>query len=151
MISLEQVKLLEAKVSKTIDYVKKVTEENTQLKERLLSNQKRIDELEVLVTRFKQDQNRIEDGILSALDRLNQFEGALETALSKENSLSAEGKVSSGSKVSPESAIAKSKPSVESKPSAEIKPPKEPVLIIEEEPLIPEEEQSVDSGELDIF
>ncbi|MCL2319972.1 MAG: cell division protein ZapB [Treponema sp.] len=84
MVSLEQVRLLESKVTKTIDYVKKVTEENTRLKEKLDSYQKRIDELEVLIQRFREDQSRIEDGILSALDRLNQFEDALENKISPE-------------------------------------------------------------------
>ena len=82
MISLEQVKLLESKVTRAIDYVKKATEENTRLKGKLDSNQKRIDELEVLIQQFKEEQSRIEDGILSALDRLNQFEDALESKLS---------------------------------------------------------------------
>jgi hypothetical protein len=43
--------------------------------------QKRIDELEVLIQRFKDEQNRIEDGILAALDRLNQFEAAVSRSL----------------------------------------------------------------------
>jgi len=84
MVSLEQVKLLESKVTNTIEYVKKVTAENTKLKEKLDSYQKRIEELEVLVQQFKENQGRIEDGILSALDRLNQFEDALESKLSIE-------------------------------------------------------------------
>jgi predicted nuclease with TOPRIM domain len=78
MISLEQVKLLESKVTRTIDYVKKVTDENSKLKEKLDSYQKRIDDLEVLIQRFNDDQTRIEDGIISALDRLNQFEDIVE-------------------------------------------------------------------------
>jgi len=82
MVSLEQVKLLESKVSKAIDYVKKVTEENSSLKGKLDSYQKRIDELEILIQQFKEEQGRIEDGILSALDRLNQFEDALENTIS---------------------------------------------------------------------
>ena len=90
MVSLEQVKLLESKVIGAIDYVKKVTEENTRLKGKLDSNQKRIEELEVLIRQFKEEQSRIEDGILSALDRLNQFEDALESKLSTESKLSAE-------------------------------------------------------------
>ena len=83
MISLEQVKLLESKVTKAIDYVKTVTEENFRLKGKLDSYQKRIDELEVLIQQFKEEQGKIEDGILSALDRLNQFEDALESTLAK--------------------------------------------------------------------
>jgi FtsZ-binding cell division protein ZapB len=77
MISLEQVRLLETKVARVIDYVRKVTEENSRLKEKLDSCQKRVDELEVLVQAFKDDQGRIEDGILAALDQLNQVEDAI--------------------------------------------------------------------------
>jgi FtsZ-binding cell division protein ZapB len=129
MVTLEQVKLLETKVTRTIDYVKKVTEENFSLKEKLDSCQKRIDELEVLVQRFKEEQSRIEDGILSALDRLNQFEDAVENALS-------------GGGPAPEKKPQGAKPAAE---------PAEPVSV---DPVEPEEEstdESVDGGELDIF
>ena len=78
MVSLEQVKLLETKVIKTIEHVKKINEENSLLKGKLNSYQQRNDELEALIKQFKEDQGRIEDGILSALDRLNQFEDALD-------------------------------------------------------------------------
>jgi predicted nuclease with TOPRIM domain len=88
MISLEQVQLLETRVAKAIDYARKVTAENaalvserTSLQAKLEANQKRIDELEVLVMRFKEDQSRIEDGIIAALDRLSQFEEAFENSL----------------------------------------------------------------------
>jgi len=88
MVSLEQVRLLETKVSKAIEYVQKVTDQNqTLLTERsaliakLDSSQKRLGELELLVMRFKEDQGRIEDGIISALDRLSQFEEAFENSL----------------------------------------------------------------------
>jgi peptidoglycan hydrolase CwlO-like protein len=80
MISLEQVKLLETKVTRVIDHLKKVTEENSRLKEKLDSCQKRVDELEVLVQAFKDDQSRIEDGILAALNQLNQVEDAIGSA-----------------------------------------------------------------------
>jgi hypothetical protein len=78
MVTLEQVKLLETKVAKALDFVGQVTGENTLLKEKLDTYQKRIDELEVLIQRFKEDQSRIEEGIISALNRLNQFEDAVE-------------------------------------------------------------------------
>jgi chromosome segregation ATPase len=95
MINLEQIKLLETKVSQTIDYVERLSGENaalrqqeaelrqqeTELNKKLTSYQKRIDELEILIVRFKEDQSRIEDGILSALNRLNQFEEAIEKSL----------------------------------------------------------------------
>lgn len=88
MISMDQVQLLEARVSKAIEYVKRVSAENAALldereglRKKLDANQKRIDELEVHVTRFKEEQGRIEDGIIAALDRLSQFEEAFENSL----------------------------------------------------------------------
>jgi len=88
MISLEQVQLLESRVAKALEYVQKVNVENAalvsqkeELQAKLDANQKRIEELEVLVMRFKKDQGRIEDGIVAALDRLSQFEEAFETSL----------------------------------------------------------------------
>jgi len=90
MINLEQVKLLETRVDKAIDYVERLVKENAalhrqeiELQTKMESYQKRIDELEVLVTGFKNDQDRIEEGILSALDRLSQFEKAMEKTLRK--------------------------------------------------------------------
>ena len=148
MASLETVKLLETKVTQTIDYIKKVTGENLQLKEKLSSYQKRITDLEVLLQQFKENQSRIEDGILSALDRLNQFEDALESKLSMES------KLSTDSKPAPESKLpAESKP-VETKP--EKKPTGGPIIAPEPSPKPPspiEEEPDSDSEhvELDIF
>jgi len=88
MISLEQVQLLETRVAKAIEFVQRVSEENTALiseKAGLLSkleaNQKRLDELELLVMRFKKEQGQIEDGIVAALDRLNKFEEDFEESL----------------------------------------------------------------------
>jgi len=88
MISLEQVQLLETKVAKAIEYVQRVNSENAALlseraglQQKLDANQKRLDELELLVMRFKEDQGRIEDGIIAALDRLSQFEEAFEKSL----------------------------------------------------------------------
>jgi hypothetical protein len=81
MVTLEQIKLLETKVVRAIDIVTRVTGENAYLKSKLENYQKRIDELEVLIQRFKEDQGRIEDGILSALDRLNEFEAAMESSI----------------------------------------------------------------------
>jgi len=88
MLSLEQVQLLESRVAKAIEYVQRVNDENAALSSerasllsKLESNQKRLDELEMLVMRFKEDQGRIEDGILAALERLSQFEEAFESSL----------------------------------------------------------------------
>ena len=102
MLNLEQIKLLETKVANAVDYVERVSGENAALLQKeaemvvklesyrkkeaemqagLVANQKRIDELEVLIMRFKDEQGQIEDGILSALDRLNRFEEAMEKSL----------------------------------------------------------------------
>jgi len=88
MINLEQVKLLETKVAKAIDYIERLTGENAALNQReaeqqkkLENYQKRIDELEVLVLRFKEDQGQIEDSFFATLDRLSQFEDAMEKCL----------------------------------------------------------------------
>ena len=141
MVSLEQVKLLESKVSRTIDYVKRVTEENLSLKKKLDTYQKRIDELEVLIHQFKDEQSRIEDGILSALDRLNQFEDAVEGLLSAESKPSAEGRPSGGTPV----------PTGPKKDSRKAEKVSEPI----QEPVIgndkPAEEEGSTAAELDIF
>ena len=82
MVTLEQVKLLESKVATALEFVGQVTGEHTLLKEKLDIYQKRISELEILIQTFREEQGRIEEGILNALDRLNQFEAAVENSLS---------------------------------------------------------------------
>jgi hypothetical protein len=78
MVTLEQVKLLEAKVIRAVEYVERLSRENSQLEGKVDSYQKRINDLEVLIQKFKEDQGRIEEGILSSLERLNKFEDAIE-------------------------------------------------------------------------
>jgi len=102
MLNLEQVKLLETKIAKAINYVERITKEKgsmlqqeAELRAKLEAYQKqeaesraklesyksRIHELEALVARFKDDQGKIEESILSALDRLSQFEKDIEKSL----------------------------------------------------------------------
>jgi len=85
MVSLEQVKLLETKVAKAIEFIKKVTEENAFLKGKLNSFQQRIDELEVVVTQFREEERQIDDKFHSIFDRLNQIEDAWERKSTGEN------------------------------------------------------------------
>lgn len=87
MVSLEHVKLLEDRIIRTLDHVQHVQEENSLLREKLDEYKGRIDELEVLIKTFKDDQSKIEDGILAALDRLNQFEIAVERGISSVNGI----------------------------------------------------------------
>jgi chromosome segregation ATPase len=155
MITLEQVKQLEKKVVRAIDYVERISRENSQLQGKLDSYQNRIDELEVLIRKFREDQGRIEEGILSALERLNKFEDAIEKSIAP-----------------PESGLPSRRESDKVKPEQKIEspPPGEPVTdqdpgadTEEIEKLEPEggedpEESPFDvprddqaSGELDIF
>ena len=79
MVTLEQVKLLDQRITRTIDYVKKVTDENALLKGKHDSFLKRIKELEKQIQQFNDDQGQIEEKFLSAFSRLNEIEDALGT------------------------------------------------------------------------
>jgi FtsZ-binding cell division protein ZapB len=82
MVTLEQVRQLETKIGKAIDYVNRVSGENARLQGELDGSQKRIAELENTIQRFREDQSRIEEGILAALERLDQFEDTVSQSLS---------------------------------------------------------------------
>lgn len=152
MISLEQVQLLEAKVSKAIEYVQQVNAENAalvseraSLQKKLDANQKRIDELEVLVMRFKEDQGRIEDGIIAALDRLSQFEEAFENSL----------KEKAPAKKTAAKTREKASEDAEDSPQSEVSPSKEIFFEISEKETEKNDKSLKDDlsseGELDIF
>jgi len=170
MITLEQVQLLESRVSKAIEYVQKVTRENTalvsqreELQAKLEANQKRIDELEVLVMRFKEDQGRIEDGIIAALDRLSQFEEAFENSLKEKTAAKKPaGKPEAAASASSVPAAKAAKVQADQDPVFfEIKAPVEGPNETGESIVLLEEDKSVkpasastsasDEGELDIF
>jgi FtsZ-binding cell division protein ZapB len=111
MVSLEQVKLLETRVSKAIEFVNRVTDENNRvieennlLKGKLESCQKRVDELEALVEQFKTEEGRIEEGILSALDRLSRFEQAASSLLPEKAAEAEEEKAAELQETEPEAA-----------------------------------------------
>ena len=77
MISLEQVKQLETRVHSAVARIRSLTAENTTLKENLSSYERRIDELEKLVSAFKSEQHEIEAGIIAALSQLDGLEDAV--------------------------------------------------------------------------
>jgi len=159
MISLEQVQLLESRVAKAIEYAQKTTSENAALvaeraalQAKLDANQKRIDELEVLVMRFKEDQSRIEDGIIAALDRLSQFEEAFENSLKDKEAekktavKSKEQSTGASAAVGAPAAVEQANPEVFFEiPKSEL-PKTEP----EKKPK-PSNDDSSSEGELDIF
>ena len=149
MVTYEQVKLLESKVIKAVDCIRQLTEENSLLKGKLSGYEKRINELETLIIHFKEDQGRIEKGIISTLERLDQFEDAIDSAL--------------GGNKNPAKTVQKPQPTANKPvPEKENKPVNDretimPVLEAEKaiEPDldgdINNEEPQVKSGELDIF
>ena len=74
MINLDQIKQLEERVSKAIELMQTLKDENDLLKLELHDRQKRIEELENIVLVFRNDQAKIEEGIISALNHLSAFE-----------------------------------------------------------------------------
>ncbi len=80
MLTLDQVRLLENRVEKAVGKITSLTDENTLLRNQLSGLQTRVSELEGLVRTFRDDQGRIEEGILSALDRLSAFEDSFFTS-----------------------------------------------------------------------
>jgi chromosome segregation ATPase len=165
MVSLEQVKLLETKVARAIEYLERAGGEKealllkeAELQGKLESYQKRIDELEVHLRRFKEDQSRIEEGILSALDRLNQFEDAIEKSLSGKKDVKAgPGKSGSGLAQAASAKAGKKASAAGKAPEPDI-PEAEPIEDDEvEDPLteLPpaddDDEKTSANGELDIF
>ena len=70
MITLDQIKQLDIKVRKAIDIINSLTNENKMLQNKLDEYQLRIEELEILIDSFKEDQGEIENGIIDALNQL---------------------------------------------------------------------------------
>ncbi|MDR0721651.1 MAG: hypothetical protein LBF75_02490 [Treponema sp.] len=83
MGTLDHVKLLETRVISALDFVKRITEENSQLKELAQTQKKQIEELKQVIQEYKDEDAQIEERILSAINQLNQFEDAMEDRLSQ--------------------------------------------------------------------
>ena len=77
MISLDQIQKLETRVSRAVELIKTLKAENTSLTSRLEEYRGRIEEMEAVIGRFKEDQNAIERGVLSALEQLDLLEDGL--------------------------------------------------------------------------
>ena len=76
MITLDQVQLLEKKVEAIVSKMNDIQRQNIALQEK---NRELIEKNSLLMQRissFEADQNRIEQGILNALDRLNSMENS---------------------------------------------------------------------------
>ena len=80
MITLEQIRLLEGKITRAIELIRVLKEENTTLRRGLESAQKRMKELETLVDGFKTDQREIETVIVRTLHNLDELEETAATS-----------------------------------------------------------------------
>jgi peptidoglycan hydrolase CwlO-like protein len=74
MISLEQIRLLEARIIKAVELIRSLKDENKTLRRAVNAAQTRMRELEKLVGDFKSDQQEIEQCILRALENLDRLE-----------------------------------------------------------------------------
>jgi chromosome segregation ATPase len=88
MITLDQIKQLDFKVRKAIDKINSLSSENNLLQEKLDNYQLRIEELEILIDTFKEDQGEIEDGIIDALNQLDILDDDSKEEDSKEETSS---------------------------------------------------------------
>jgi FtsZ-binding cell division protein ZapB len=80
MITLEQIRLLESKITRALDLIRVLKEENSTLRKGLESAQRRMRELETLVDGFKTDQKEIESVIVRTLHNLDELEESAATA-----------------------------------------------------------------------
>jgi FtsZ-binding cell division protein ZapB len=116
MISLEQIRLLEGKISRAIELIRVLKDENATLRRGLDSAQKRMKELESLVDGLKADQKEIESVIVRTLRHLDDLdEGAAAGAVSTDGAAPVEKSpaarpVPVAAQVSPPAALAGARP-----------------------------------------
>lgn len=77
MVTLDQVRALEARIDKALAAIDRLTSENSALRETVARETARAADLEKTIEEHRRDQARIEQGILHALERLNAFEDAI--------------------------------------------------------------------------
>jgi len=88
MVTLEQIRLLESKIGRAIEFVARLTEEkarlvqqNEELEEKNRAERETITALRETIETLKEEKSRVEEGIASALGKLDQFEDAIERTL----------------------------------------------------------------------
>ena len=127
MIRLDQIKLLEGKVNRAVEQIRLLREENKALKRTVEKSQARMGELEGLVSRFKSDQDEIEQGILRALKNLDKLEDEVAARASDAKDGGAAQKTAAQSTADrPAAEKAPERPPAE-KPAQEKRPPEKPV------------------------
>ena len=112
MITLEQIRLLEGKITRAIELIRVLKEENGTLRKGLESAQKRMKELETLVDGFKTDQKEIESVIVRTLHNLDELEENAFAAKKAEQPVEAPSPAPAGSPGAPSSRPAGAAPAV---------------------------------------
>lgn len=74
MLSLEQIKRLENRVYKAVELLKAMKEENNILKSELKSANERVEELEQIISDYRNNQLEIEQGIVKAIQQLDDLD-----------------------------------------------------------------------------
>ena len=86
MISLDQVRLLEQKVENAVNKILQLQKENAEFKEKCAFLESQASNLNQKVSNYESDQNKIEEGIVNALKRLNVVEDAVKAQIELESS-----------------------------------------------------------------
>ncbi len=141
MISLDQVLLLEQKVESAVEKITQLQAENDALRSKCSELTNALSSKTEQLSSFEQDQGRIENGILKALDRLNSIE----------NSVLKAGSESASAAVKPAAEKEQPKQAVEV-PHTQNAASAAPVQNIPRTPAAgTEEKKSESSGQFDIF
>ncbi|AEE16373.1 cell division protein ZapB [Treponema brennaborense] len=77
MISLDQIRVLEQKVESIVAKLGLLVTENAELKQKCAQLEQSGKEAAAALSAYEQDQSKIEQGILHALDRLNTVENSV--------------------------------------------------------------------------
>jgi hypothetical protein len=96
MITLEQIRLLESKITRALELIRVLKDENSTLRKGLESAQRRMRELETLVDGFKTDQKEIESVIVRTLHNLDELEESAAAASAAGAATAAPGGVPAG-------------------------------------------------------
>ena len=77
MISLDQILLLERKVESAVEKISQLQSENDALRTKCAELTNELADKSERLSSIEQDQSKIENGILKALDRLNSIENSV--------------------------------------------------------------------------
>jgi len=80
MLTLDQVKLLEAKVESLIELVKSLYAERDALRDAIKNKERLIDDLSLRVANYEAEQAKIEERVVSAINQLDSFQSTVSSA-----------------------------------------------------------------------